>query len=172
MKICRVKSNTNPDRWYLIQRHGKTLKQGGDGVLWTCQCSKFVSDGKTCSHLKAFFKAIKGVETLPQDKFKLLYNGKRLFVKPKLSTMDKAVYLGMDWGKKVDVSQLSKGDNTNKDKTIHRILQLDNLLERLYVYEPLVCKTKDNQLRHLYNEYAEAANNLNEYLITMQDYIL
>ncbi len=26
-------------------------------------------------------------------------------------TMDKAVYLGVDWGKKVDASQLSKGDN-------------------------------------------------------------
>jgi hypothetical protein len=45
-------SNKNKDIPYRISRTGKSKKEGGRGVKWSCNCPSFIHRGsKTCKHL-------------------------------------------------------------------------------------------------------------------------
>ena len=53
-------TNDNKDIPYRISRAGRSKKQGGNGVRWSCNCPSFsYRGGKTCKHLILMREQIK-----------------------------------------------------------------------------------------------------------------
>ena len=72
MTIGKVRSMTEPAKWYEIRRLGRPVKGGGQGVLWTCSCPAYhFGHGAACKHLVGLF-AGKAKARITKQGFKIL----------------------------------------------------------------------------------------------------
>ena len=85
MQICKIRSDENHDKWFLVERKGKELKKGGKGIEWSCSCDY---DGYLCKHLKKVFKAQMNPDILADESVRLFYDGKNFYQRTGLLEMD------------------------------------------------------------------------------------
>ena len=87
MLLAKIRSFSNPNKFYKISRLGKTLKQGGGGISWTCEeedgrvCG---SSDQPCKHLKCLWGYHKSqmIDKLVTAEMVYLYrDGKRYLLK-------------------------------------------------------------------------------------------
>lgn len=63
-------TNDHKDIPYRISRTGRSKKEGGSGVRWSCNCPSFsYRGGKTCKHLILMREQIKNGLILSDNRF-------------------------------------------------------------------------------------------------------
>lgn len=66
-------SNDKKDIPYRISKLGRSRKEGGTGVKWSCNCPSFIHRGnKTCKHLIALRQSIKDKNIFSDKRFTVI----------------------------------------------------------------------------------------------------
>jgi hypothetical protein len=69
-------TNDNKDIPYRISRVGRSKKENGNGVRWTCNCPSFsYRGGKTCKHLILMRQQVKSGQILNDNRFSVTEYG-------------------------------------------------------------------------------------------------
>jgi len=90
MKIGWIQCFEDPEKWFLITRNGKAIRDGGDGVTWVCGCP-YGRRTQPCEHLMFVFDNF--VELPSQENIRLLKEGKAYYKKFLQVELDKLNYL-------------------------------------------------------------------------------
>lgn len=88
MKIGWIQSFEDPEKWFLITRNGKVIRDGGDGIVWICNCP-YGRRTQPCEHL--MFLSENFIDIPSYNNFKLLKDGKeyyRKFLKAELDRIN------------------------------------------------------------------------------------